>query len=160
MHYDNRANLAATSQKRSQGSAWATGFDSLGALWTPTEDATIITQWLHERTLVDTNLPQDATSFNGAFLLASWQSEPWRYSARVDHFATQQTSSYYKVDLGYFLRDRGNACTVALQRDFVPHWNATIEGMQVNSDVAQRAMLGVPLSDRERIVQIALRYDH
>ncbi len=159
IHYDNRANLAATSTKI-QDSAWATYFDSLGARWTPTERATVITQWLHGRTLVGTDLPQNAWSFNSAFLLASWQSEPWRYSARVEHFATQQTSSYYKADLGYFLGDRGNAWTVALQRDFGPHWNAIIEGMQVNSDVAQRAMLGIPLSDRERIVQIALRYDH
>ncbi len=159
IHYDNRANLAATSTKI-QDSAWATYFDSFGARWTPTDRATLVTQWLHGRTLVDTYLPQNAWSFSSAFLLGSWQSEPWRYSVRVDHFATQQTSSNFLAEVGYFLGDRGNALTIAVQRDFGPHWNAIVEGIQINSEVAQRAMLGIPLSDKERILQVALRYEH
>lgn len=158
LHYDNRANLAATSAKI-QDSAWATYFESLGLRWTPTEQATLIAQWLHGRTLVGTDLPQNAWSFHSVFLLASWQQASWRYSVRADRFASQQTTSNFLADLGYYLGDQGHAFTFAVQRTFGAHWNAILEAIKVNSDVAQRAMIGQPTAAKEQQWQLALRYE-
>jgi len=158
LHYDNRADLAAAAAAIDD-SAWATYFDSVGARWTPASRLSLVAQWLHGRTLVGTDLPINAWSFHSEFLLASWQQESWRFSARVDRFKSQQTNSNFYDFVGYFYGDSGRAVTVSAQRNFGEHWNAVIEGTEVSSNVAQRASLGIPTAAKERQWQIALRYE-
>ena len=165
LHYDNRANLAPYSDTI-EDSTWLTYFDSLGARWTPTAALTLITQWLHGRTLVGTDLPTNAWSFDSEFLLASWHRGPMRYSARYDRFASQQTASnFLDYSDNTYYGDRGHAWTVSCERRFNDHWSATLEGVAVASWVALRAIpvdyggLGVPATATERQWQLALRYE-
>jgi len=158
LHYDNRANFTETSIAIND-SAWRTYFDSVGARWTPMDQLTLIAQGLRGRTLVGTDLPTNAWSFHSEFLLASWQQDKWRYSARFDRFRSQQTSSNFYSAIEIFLGDSGHALTLAVQRNFGAHWNAVIEGVEVNSNVAQRVLIGIPTAAKERQWQIALRYE-
>jgi len=161
LHYDNRANLAAGSDTI-QDYAWDTYFDSLGARWTPNDQLTVIGQWLHGRTYVDVTAPSNAWSYQSRFLLASWQQQRWRYSARVDQFDMQQTSCDFcsgPYGTGFVFGDDGHAWTLAAQRSFGAHWNLTLEGLDVTSTVPMRNFLGIATAQRERQLQLALRYD-
>jgi len=165
LHYDNRANLASFSTTI-QDSTWLTYFDSLGARWTPTAEWTLITQWLHGRTYAGTDLPVNAWSFDSEFLLASWQRGAMRYSARYDRFASIQTGSNFLdyVNDTYY-GDHGHAWTLCAARRINEHWSATLEGIEVQSWVAQRAIpvdyggLGASANATERQWQLALRYE-
>jgi len=166
LHYDNRANLAKFSATI-EDSTWETYFDSLGARYTPTAELTVIGQWLHGRTYAGLGPPPNAWSFDSEFLLASWQHGVMRYSARYDRFASQQTASNFLayVDNEYF-GDRGHAWTLAGERHFGEHWSAIVEGLFVQSWVAQRSLAGeyggldIPANASERQWQLAVRYQH
>ncbi len=157
LHYDNRANLAVESAALSD-STWLTYFDSLGARWTPDESWTFIGQWLHGRTYADPDVPHNAWSFNSEFLLASLKHGPMRYSVRYDRYEMQETYSSFEY-LPILLADHGHAWTVALTRDFNEHWSAVLEGIQSDSNVPLRPFIGVPASEREQMLQLAVRYD-
>jgi len=166
LHYDNRADLADASSVI-RDTTWQTYFDSLGARWTPTAELTLVSQWLHGRTLAGLGPPVNAWRFDSEFLLASWLQGPMRYSARYDRFASQQTASNFlaNVDNTYY-GDRGHAWTLGAERRFGEHWSATLEGLEVHSWVAQRGIaseyggLGIPRNQRERQWQLALHYQH
>ena len=158
LHYDNRANLNAEAPKI-QDAAWHTYFDSLGLRWTPSEEWTYIAQWLHGRTLVDYDLPHNAWSFNADFVLASWQRDAMRYSARYDHFDSQQTSSNFLQYVGgTYFGDHGHAWTLACDRQFNEHWSAALEAISVYSEVAQRVLIGESPTITEHQWQLAVRY--
>ena len=157
LHYDNRANLAAESQKI-HDAAWLTYFDSYGARWTPNDDWTVIGQWLHGRTYVDAELPHEAWSYNSEFLLASLKHGAMRYSVRYDRFEMQQTYSSFEY-LPFLLADSGHAWTVAAIRDFNQHWSVALEGIQSVSSAPLRPLLGQPAYAREQMLQLAVRYD-
>ncbi len=166
LHYDNRADLAPYSATI-QDSTWRTYFDSLGARWTPSADWTLISQWLHGRTLAGLGPPINAWSFDSEFLLASWHHGAMRYSARYDRFASQQTASSFLAYVNNtYYGDRGHAWTFASERRFNEHWSATLEAIGVQSWVAQRALeseyggLEIPANQNERQWQLALRYQH
>jgi len=156
LHYDNRANLNAGST-RIQEDAWETYFDSLGARWTPNPQLTVIAQWLHGRTYVDP--AANAWSYQSHFLLASWKQQRWRFSARYDRFDMQQTYCDFCDFLGFTLDDDGHAWTLAAQRSFGEHWNATLEGISVDSTVPLRNLLAIATTQREHQLQLALRYE-
>ena len=161
LHYDNRANLAAEAPKLND-QAWLTRFESVGLRWVPSANLTAITQWLHGRTFASYDQPTNAWSFDSEFLLASWQQGAMRYAARYDRFATQQTESNFAQYVnGIYFGDRGHAWTLAASRQFNEHWSMTLEGIEVRSSVAQRALLWVnaPTDVTERQWQLALRYD-
>jgi hypothetical protein len=158
LHYDNRANLAATAPKI-QDDAWLTYFDSAGLRWTPTARWTLISQWLHGRTYIDAELPNNAWSYDAEYLLASWKRAAVRYSVRYDRFASQQTSSNFAQYVqGIYFGDRGHAWTLAADRQFNEHWSAALEAIEVHSWVAQRLLLGEAASANERQWQLAVRY--
>ena len=163
LHYDNRANLAATADKI-HDDAWPTYFDSIGLRTTPNADWTLIAQWLHGRTYVDSALPTNAWSFNSEFLLASWQQGAMRYSARYDSFAAQQTSSNFLPYVNdIYFGDRGHAWTLACSRQLGERWSVALEGIEARSFVAQRVLPnypnGPPAYATERQWQLAVRYD-
>jgi hypothetical protein len=157
LYYDNRANLD-TETARIDDSAWLTRFESLGARWTPIEPLTVIGQWLHGRSFDDAEAPTNAYSFASEFLLMSWKRGAWRQSVRYDRFSVEQTSSTFVQALGFYLSDDGHAWTLAVDRTLGEHWDATLEFIQADSDVALRTQLGQPRIARERQWQFALRY--
>ncbi len=158
LHYDNRARLGPANPSIGDD-PWETYFDSLGLRWTPTSNWTAITQWLHGRTYDDIGLPTNAWSFHSEFLLASWKQGPMRYSARYDRFRTQQTASNFIQYIGFYLGDDGHAWTLACSRQLSERWTAVLEAIQVDSGVAQRVFTGEAPYQRERQVQLAIRYD-
>ena len=159
LHYDNRARLGVAAASINDAT-WETYFDSIGARWTPSPSWTAIAQWLHGRTLLDAPQPANAWSFGSHFLLVSNTQGRWRYSARYDSFAVDQTNSDFAEYIGgIYFNERGHAWTFAVQRSCGPHWNVTLEGLQVDSNVEQRALLGQPDVARERQLQLALRYE-
>ncbi|HEV7431693.1 MAG TPA: hypothetical protein VGN77_01520 [Steroidobacteraceae bacterium] len=157
LHYDNRANLAVESTSLDD-SAWLTFFDSLGARLTPNDDWTLIGQWLHGRTYVDTHVPQVAWSYDSEFLLASLKRGAMRYSVRYDRYQMQQTYSTFGY-IPILLADDGHAWTVACIRDFGRHWSMALEGTESDSTVPLRALLGDAPYARERVLQLSVRYD-
>ena len=159
LHYDNRARLGIEAP-RIHDATWETYFDSLGARWTPSASWTLIAQWLRGRTLEGAPQPANAWTFDSHFLLASNKQGRWRYTARYDKFSVQQTASDFAQYIGgIYLNERGHAWTLAAQRGFDEHWNATLEAIEVRSDVEQRALLGQPNAATERQLQLALRYE-
>ena len=102
--------------------------------------------------------PDNAWSYDAEFLLLSWKHGSTRLSARYDRFASRQTSSnfYDYVDLYY--GDRGHAWTVACDRQLNAHWNIALEGIELSSWVAQRALIGEAPQATERQLQLAVRY--
>jgi hypothetical protein len=164
LHYDNRARLGVAAPTIDDAT-WQTYFDSVGARWTPSPAWTAIAQWLHGRTLLDAPQPANdwttnAWTFESHFLLVSNTQGRWRYSARYDRFFVQQTASNFAQFIGgIYFNERGHAWTLAVQRSCGQHWNVALEGLQVDSDVEQRALLGQPDVARERQLQLALRYE-
>jgi hypothetical protein len=157
LHYDNHANLASESAQLND-SAWLTSFDSLGARWTPSDDWTFIGQWLHGRTYQDSDVPHNAWSYNSEFLLASLQRGAMRYSVRYDRFEMQQTYSSFEY-IPILMADHGHAWTVACIREFNRHWSMTLEGIESDSTMPLRTLIGDPPYAREQQLQLALRYD-
>ena len=158
LHYDNRARISHDNATI-RDDPWVTYFESMGLRWTPTAEWTLITQWLHGRTYDDIGLPTNAWSFDSEFLLGSYKRGPMRYSARYDRFSTLQTASNFIQYIGFYLGDDGHAWTLAATRQLSEHWTAVLEGIQVDSDVAQRAFTGELPYQRERQLQLAIRYD-
>ncbi len=71
----------------------------------------------------------------------------------------QTASDFAQYIGGIYLNETGHAWTLAAQRSFDEHWNATLEAIEVRSDVDQRALLGEPNAATERQLQLALRYE-
>lgn len=158
LHYDNRANLAAESD-RIQDGAWETYFDSFGLRSAPDPHWTFIAQWLHGRTWDDAELPSNAWSYDSEYLLASYRTGAMRYSARYDRFWMLQTSSTFIQYTGFYLADRGHAWTLAVTRDLGEHWSAVLEGVRVDSWTAARTFTGEARQQRENQLQLAIRYE-
>ncbi len=157
LHYDNRADLAKENETIND-STWQTYFDSYGARWTPNESLTFIGQWLHGRTFADADLPHNAWSYNSEFLLASLHSGAMRYSVRYDRFEMQQTYSSFEY-IPILLADHGHAWTLSCSREFNRHWSVALEGIETDSNVPLRALLGDPAYAREQALQLAVRYE-
>jgi hypothetical protein len=119
---------------------------------------TVIGQWLHGRTYADPDVPHNAWSFNSEFLLASLKQGAMRYSVRYDRFQMQQTYSSFEY-IPILLADDGHAWTLAVIRDFNRHWSAALEGIQADSSVPLRALLGQPAHARENQLQLSVRYE-
>lgn len=104
-HYDNDADPAAVSTR---DDAWGTTFWSFGAR-TQIGPVTLIAQQLTGYTVLDYARGEDAIKFQSGFLLASYDLEDWRFSAREDLFQTRRvgaTNNDFNED--------GNATTGAI----------------------------------------------
>lgn len=158
LHYDNRANPNTFSYGLNDF-AWRTKFDSAGLRWTPTDQWTVIAQWLGGTTVNGDSGFNDAQltdyyafEFHAAFVLVSWQRAADRLSARYDSFEMHQTQSD-----DFFNNDRGHAWTLAYQRQFTNHWSVVVEALQIDSSLAARVQIGEPVAAVERELQLAIR---
>ncbi len=66
-----------------------------------------------------------------------------RYSVRYDRYEMQQTYSTFEY-IPILLADDGHAWTVACIREFGPHWSMALEGIESDSTVPLRVLLGEP----------------
>ena len=158
LHYDNRANANAYSYGLN-AFGWRTKFDSAGMRWTPTDQWTVISQWLAGNTITGDSGFNDARltdyyayEFRAAFVLVSWQRRADRLSARYDHFEMHQTQSD-----GFFNSDRGHAWTVAYERELNKSWSVVVEALQIDSRLGLRVAIGEPVAAVERELQLAVR---
>jgi hypothetical protein len=151
LHYDNRANPEAHSSGLGDD-AWRTKFDSAGVRWTPSDQWTVISQWLAGTTCVSNPF---CWEYHSAFLLGSWARGPDRLSARYDGFEMHQTAG-----TAFFNNnDRGHAWTLAYQRQLNELWSVALEALQIDSALAARASIGEPVAAVERELQLAVRLD-
>ena len=158
LHYDNRAN-ANTFSYGLDDFAWRTKFDSAGLRWTPTDQWTVIAQWLGGTTVTGDSAFEDAQltdyyayEFHAAYALVSWQRGPDRLSARYDSFEMHQTLSD-----DFFNNNRGHAWTLAYERELSKSWSVVLEALQIDSSLAARFELGEPVGAVERELQLAVR---
>jgi len=155
LHYDNRADPAAYAP-RLQSYAWHTRFNSAGARWTPSEQWTLISQWLGGHTDSGEADDQYGWEFHAAFVLASYQTGANQLSARYDGFEMHQNAPALEP---FYNADRGHAWTIAYTRQFGSHWSVLLEGLQIDSRLAARVFLDEPVAAVERELQLALRLD-
>jgi hypothetical protein len=157
LHYDNRARLGVEAP-RIRDATWLTRFEAIGARWTPTQQLTVIAQWLHGRTFEDAAPTNNDWSYGSEFLLASWQQSAWRWSLRYDRYEMAQTRSTFEF-LPFLLAQRGHAWTLATDRALGEHWHVTLEGIESDSNNVLRSFLGVAPQLRERQLQLAVRWE-
>ena len=154
LRYDNRAD-PSVSAPTIPDYAWWTWFNSYGLRWQPDEHWTLIAQRLQGRTYVGDDSPVNCFSFGAAFGLVSYTRGAQRLSLRHDRFMMQQLASSY----GFYNRDRGHAWTVAWVYAFDPHWSLSTEALEIRGTLAARSWLGIAPRQRERQLQLALRYE-
>jgi hypothetical protein len=158
LHYDNRANPNTFSYALDDF-AWRTMFNSAGLRWTPTEQWSVIAQWLAGTTVTGDSAFDDSEltghygfEFHAAFVLVSWQRGADRLSARYDGFEMHQTQSD-----GFYNTDRGHAWTLAYERELSKSWSVVVQALQIDSRLGLRAAIGEPVAASERELQLAVR---
>lgn len=154
LHYDNRADPAATNLKHFSG--WNTRFDTLGFRWEPVDAVTLVAQYLDGRTAVGPNGDPDQFLMNLStwYGLVSLEAGRNRLSARYDRFSTHQLTGYY----GPPSDDAGHGLTVAFMRSLTEHWELAAEWLRVESRFPPRAWLGLPPAATDTQLQLAVRY--
>lgn len=105
LRYDNRADPAAVS---SRDTSWETKFWSFGAR-TNLGPLVLIAQQMSGYTAVATSRGLSETKFQSGFLLASYDLDDWRFSAREDVFQTRHVAA-----APHPLSEDGDATTLAV----------------------------------------------
>jgi hypothetical protein len=105
MRYDNRADPAAVSTR---DTSWETTFWSFGAR-TQMGPVVLIAQDLTGNTAIATGSGRSVTKFQSAFLLASYDLDDWRFSAREEFFQTRHIAA-----APHPLSEDGDAATAAV----------------------------------------------
>ena len=154
MHYDNRADPAASNRQEYAG--WNTRFNTIGARWEPVDPLTLTAQYIEGRTAVGPNgdLDQFLMDLSAWYALASVEVGYSRLSVRYDRFSTRQTSGNY----GPPSDDAGHALTVAVMHRLAEQWELAAEWLRVDSDFPPRYGLGLPPAARDTQIQLAVRY--
>lgn len=119
--YDNNANAAAVS---SRDQAWETKFWAFGAR-TQLGPVMLIAQQLSGYTELDFTGGEDAIKFQSGFLLASYDWDDWRFSAREDLFQTRRVES---ANINF--NEDGDATTGAVS------WSG-LDGIRLMAEVIQ-----------------------
>jgi len=154
LHYDNRADPAASNLKGYSG--WNTRFNTIGVRWEPVEPFTLTAQYIEGRTAVGQNGDPDQflMDLSAWYALASVEIGRNRLSARFDRFSTHQTHGYY----GPPSDDTGHALTAAVMHSFGEHWELAAEWLRVESRFPPRDWLGLPPAATDTQIQFAVRY--
>lgn len=150
LHYDNRGDRSSHAPSIHEID-WQTRFDSVGLEVTPTDHLTFISQYLNGDTWIDPFIPFQ-WKFDSGFLLASWEHQWLRLTARRDWFAMRQTRGVGDN------RESGSAWTLAAIGSFGQHWSVAAESLWVRSTLGYRDDIGVPPFAAEHSLQLSLRY--
>ncbi|MBV8656261.1 MAG: hypothetical protein JO142_00380 [Burkholderiales bacterium] len=148
-HYENRGNPKAL--KHGQY-AWDTRYDETSAKWSPTADSELIAQAMTGMTMMGYDTVR--INFEAWFLLADYRWGKDMLAARYDHFRTRQNDQFPQDNND----EDGHAVTVAWTHDLSEDMSVVGEWVQLNSTRPERTVFGISPSQRERSVQIALRW--
>lgn len=149
--YDNRADPGA----RQQVYAWLTRFNALGVRWQPDANWTLISQALRGDTYVGPQATWGAAwDMDAWFLLGSYESGPWRWSARYEGFSTSQ----FKGAGSPRYDDTGHALTIGGLWQLADSWQLGAEWLRVRSTFVAREELGLSPRQVDQQLQLSLRY--
>ncbi len=150
MHYDNRANPAAS---LNGVFAWRTQFTNLG-LDTAIGDVTLLAQAMSGSTIIAPSATiRNIADFQSAYLLAGWDFADYTLAGRVDVFATQESHVSARLNNS----EHGNALTVALTWHARRWLRLTGEALRVDSTRTQRLVVGLPAQASETQLQVSAR---
>jgi len=148
-HYDNHGNPRAKAHGQY---AWDTRYEEASARWSPTANSELIAQSMYGMSMMGYDTVR--IHFQAWFLLADYRRGPDMLALRYDHFRTRQYD-YYPEDNN---DEDGHATTLAWTHDLSEDMSVVTELVQLNSTRPERAVLGIAPSQRERSVQVALRW--
>lgn len=153
LHYDNRANPAATDALE-QVIAWRTTFNSAGARLEYATGWTVIAQWMGGQTRIAPGGNALVWPFDARYLLLSRKlGSRQRLSVRYDRFLVESRNSEPDGE------QSGHAWTVAYIFDPGKAWSLTLEGLRVtSSSYIWGEELGHPGPVTDTQVQLAVRY--
>jgi hypothetical protein len=149
IRYDNNADPAAVT---SRDTGWDTRFWSFGAR-TQAGSWIFIAQHLAGYTSVVARNTLQATKFQSAFLLASYDIEDWRIAARGDVFQTRRIGNLYSP----FIED-GQAGTLAVSWTGIANLRLAGEVIVMNSRRREYVNDGLPYQFVTSIAQVSARY--
>jgi hypothetical protein len=147
--YDNHGDPAAASTR---DAAWGTKFWSFGAR-TNIGPLVLIAQQLSGYTEVDFGPVESATKFQSGFLLASYDLEDWRFSAREDLFQTRHVAATDNL-----FDEDGNATTAAISWIRYDWLRLTAEAIAMNSRRGEYVSAGLGPEIHDTQVQFDARF--
>jgi hypothetical protein len=147
--YDNRSDPAAVT---SRDQAWGTKFWNFGAR-TQLGGVTLIAQQLSGYTELVFGTGENASKFQSGFLLASYDLDDWRFSAREDLFQTRRV----EASNSNFDED-GNATTGAVSWSGLDGLRLTAEVIKMNSRRGEYVPAGLGLNRSDIQVQFDTRF--
>ena len=154
LRYDN---LGDPDDATAKEPAWRTKFDSMGVRLELPFEISLLTQLMLGETEAGpqgNGRGQFLLEYWAYYLLASQKSGSHRYTLRYDRL-------YTDLERGAgALRSEQNAIawTAAYLYDLNDHWQFALEGIRISGSLAQRALVGQPVSAVERQLQLAVRY--
>jgi hypothetical protein len=155
LRYDNRGNPGATTP--SGDNAWRTRFTSAGARLEPSAHWTLVAQYLNGDTAVGADSSGDdqfLMGFHAGFALGSFEWDHERLSLRYDDFHTHQLSGFY----GLASNETGHSWTLAGAHQHGEHWQFLVEWLRVSSSFPPRLTIGIPATQIQSQLQLAIRY--
>ncbi len=154
LHYDNRGDVNQSSRTEPD---WGTTFEAFGTrvMLTPK------LSWLTQGMWGDTEFGPQGTG-HGKFMLHYWSYYSLlsyalgehRFTARFDRMRTKTVRGWR----AYNSEQDAHAWTLAYLYDLNDHWQFGAEALRIAGSLEQRALLGLPVDDVERQVQMAVRY--
>ena len=148
LRYSNTGDPAALTAR---DTAWETKFWSFGAR-TSIAGVTLIAQQLSGYTAVESRGAKMVTKFQSGFLLAFYDLDDVRVSARADLFQTRHNPAS-----AMFFED-GNAFTAALSWTGASHFRFTTEVIAMESRRGEYTLDGYPASQASTQGQFSIRY--
>ena len=149
LRYSNTGDPAAVT---SRDTAWETRFWSFGAR-TDIAGVTLIAQQLSGYTAIEAAGNEYPTKFQSAFLLASYDWDDVRFSAREDLFQTRFLASAASP-----LSEDGDAFTAAVSWTGAAHLRFTTEVIAMNSRRGEYVLDGYPEQQASTQGQFSIRY--
>jgi hypothetical protein len=147
--YDNNADPAASSTR---DHTWATTFWAFGAR-TQVGPVMLIAQQMSGYTELDFPGGEDGIKFQSGFLLASYDLDDWRFSAREDLFQTRRVGATNDI-----FNEDGDATTGAISWTGLDGVRLTAEIIQMHSRRGEYVSAGLAPSRDDTQVQFDARF--
>lgn len=152
LHYNNRGQPAEIDNGQY---SWQTRFQHLGLHWQAHEHWTLLAQWLRGNTQMGRSvLRYIDNDFTAWYLSLARQWQVHRFSARYDDFRVDDRDQ--TVDDNN--QEHGHAYTFAWHWQFSTSWQLLTEVQQIDSDRPARLTVATSPEQRERLLQLALRF--
>jgi hypothetical protein len=154
MHYDNHADPLSL---RDGQYGWRTRFDHIGAQIELPADFGLVAQWMKGITFmgpVVNGARVVDTQFESYFVMLTKRVAKHRVSLRFDDFVVIDRDDIPLDDNG----ETGRAWTAAYRYDHSERLHVKFEWLQIDSERASGAYLGLPVRGTERLAQLRLYF--